>query len=153
MLWKSIAFAAVVGISLAGPANASPEATNANQGSERAITYQSFLSSIKTGAAIDAVAGYEDWASVMIADGALAAPPAKQNLAEVLSHHLVLGQTFASPGAIELLDVEAAGWQQLMINGSDSLFSIGNAESVTGSLDAESDTLGSMRPDARPPSS
>ncbi|MDJ0513586.1 MAG: hypothetical protein QNJ62_09110 [Methyloceanibacter sp.] len=153
MLWKSIACAAVVGITLAGPANASQETTDSKTGSESAISYQSFLSSVKTGAATDTGAGQEDWTSVLAADGALTAPPAKRNLAEVLSHYLLPGQTFASAGAIELLDVEAAGWQQLMINGGNNLFSAGDAQIVPGSLPIEDGVVGSMRGDAPPSSS
>jgi hypothetical protein len=117
------------------------------------MSYQSFLSATKTVGVTDSADGHEKWSSTVAVYGVLASPYAEHDMAELLSYFLVPGQTFASSGANELLDVEAEGWQQLMMDSSDRLSAISDAQLVTESLPNEHGMVGDMWGDALLPSS
>lgn len=148
MLWKSIAGAAAVGFVLVGPANAAQEALNSGDRNEAAKSYQTFLSATKTVGLADILNGDVGWNLSAAMDGARAVLSdgnadslhnlGGTGLAEVLTHHLLPGQTFGGSDAIELLEFEAENWQQLMMSGSDDVSAVSDGQIAIDNVPPES---------------
>lgn len=148
MLWRSVFGAAAVGLILAGPTQAAQEAQNAGDSNNSAKSYQTFLSMTKTFGLSEVLGGNAEWDLSALMDRAFDSfgdgnADALQNLgssdlAEVLTYHLLPGQTFDGLGSTELLELESRNWQRLIMGSSDNVFAIDDGKLAIEALPAES---------------
>jgi len=117
MMWKSVAGAAVMGLFLAGPAQASQAEPNLYERAESDGSFKTFVAAVNAAGLDDALKSEENWTVFAPTDEAFAAlpdgtverllePENKDELVSLLTNHIVPGKNFVSQWSGEKASVQ-----------------------------------------------
>lgn len=148
MMWKSVAGAAVMGLFLAGPAQASQAEPNLYERAESDGSFKTFVAAVNAAGLDDAFKGEENWTVFAPTDEAFAAlpdgtierllePENKDELVSLLKNHIVPGKNFVSQWAGEKASVQTKSGEEIQIDGSTgNPFMVGDAQIVRKNIPA-----------------
>lgn len=163
-IWKSIAAAAVLGVLVAGPAQASDKQANLYERVENDASFSTFLAAVQAADLANALKGDDsltilaptDEAFAKLPDGTrdrLLEPANKDELASLLKHHMIPGSIFASTWANEKVTLKTKGRDEIVIDATSSPFVVGDARIVTKNIPAENGMIHGIDAVIMPPSS
>ncbi|ODR94690.1 hypothetical protein AUC70_08760 [Methyloceanibacter stevinii] len=147
MMWKSIASAAVVGLMLAGTAQAS-QSPNLYERAESEGSFETFVAAVNAAGLSDALKGSEEWTIFAPTDEAFAAlpdgtverllkPENKDELAVVLKNHIIPGKNFVSAWFNEKVAIETKAGNDIEVDGmTGNPFLVGDAQIVRKNIPA-----------------
>jgi uncharacterized surface protein with fasciclin (FAS1) repeats len=152
MMWKSISGAVAMGLLLVGPAQASPEFPNLYERAERDGNFKTFLAAVEAADLAGALQGSESWTVLIPTDDAFADLPAgtvdrllkpenKAELTALLKNHMIPGSIFASTWASEKVPVKTKAGNELIVDGTESPFMVGEAQIITMNIPAKNGTI------------